>query len=260
MRVTRFVHGLDFVAFLEDDKTLFRGDEASSSTLLREMPEPHPGKHRPRIGSAPRRYRSVLRSIRGTRVLSSSSRGVKRRSDPVFCDSWIASLFARDDGVGSHDIFVIARSETTKRSRTFSRLWIASTCAQGRFGGQVASLAMTGIGARIRAARWLAMTVDEAIALHLTRFRAPSLICPWCHCVAGKIACDVGQIRSTFPRILCPPQGAFGRSSRTLGAGCGGCLSCARRTHEPSGRRSRSVLIPRRWYQAGQRMRKHHGR
>ncbi|HLI99607.1 MAG TPA: hypothetical protein VKT76_07820, partial [Bradyrhizobium sp.] len=184
MRVTRFVHGLDFAAFLEDDKTLFRGDEASSSTLLREMPEPHPGKHRPRIGSAPRRYRSVLRSIRGTRVLSSSSRGVKRRSDPVFCDSWIASLFARDDGVGSHDIFVIARSETTKRSRTFSRLWIASTCAQGRFGGQVA---------------WLAMTVDEAIALHLTRLRAPSLICPWCHCVAGKIACDVGQIRSTFP-------------------------------------------------------------
>jgi len=53
------------------------------------------------------------------------------------------------------------------------------------------------------------MSVDEAIALHLTRFRAPHLICPWCHCVAGKIACDVGQIRSTFPRIPCPPWGAF---------------------------------------------------
>ena len=48
-----------------------------------------------------------------------------------------------------------------------------------------------------------------------------------------------------------PTMRGVSRSSRTLGAGCDGRLSCARRTHVLSGRRSRSVLIPRRWYQVG---------
>ena len=56
------------------------------------------------------------------------------------------------------------------------------------------------------------------------------------------------QIRSISPAVPRPEQRGVSRSSRTLGAGCGGRFQCERRTHGESGRRSRSVLIPRCWY------------
>jgi hypothetical protein len=49
--------------------------------------------------------------------------------------------------------------------------------------------------------------------------------------------------------IRCPSRGAFARSSRTLGAGCGGRGRCQRRETLLRGRRSRVVLTPRRWRQ-----------
>jgi hypothetical protein len=54
-------------------------------------------------------------------------------------------------------------------------------------------------------------------------------VCPSCQRVACVFACAVGQITSTFPRVPCPSRGAFARSSRTLGAGCGGRGGGARR-------------------------------
>jgi hypothetical protein len=81
----------------------------------------------------------------------------------------------------------------------------------------------------------------------LTRFRTRQLICPSCHRVAGHFACDVGQIRSTFPRVSRPPRGAYrdrhGRWARdAMAAGLR-----TRRMRLFRGRQSRVVLTPRRW-------------
>jgi len=49
--------------------------------------------------------------------------------------------------------------------------------------------------------------VQDARRFALTAFRRREVICPSCHCVAGNFTCDVGQIRSSFPRIPCPHEG-----------------------------------------------------
>jgi hypothetical protein len=63
--------------------------------------------------------------------------------------------------------------------------------------------------------------------------------------------CDDGQITGTFPRILCPITRGVSRSSRTLGQG--DAVDAKRATDDCAcrGRRSRGVLISRRWYQVG---------
>ncbi len=48
-----------------------------------------------------------------------------------------------------------------------------------------------------------------------TKFRltlhqdAHDVICPSCQSAAGDFACDVGQIKSNFPRVPLPSRGAF---------------------------------------------------
>jgi hypothetical protein len=64
-----------------------------------------------------------------------------------------------------------------------------------------------------------------------------------------NFACAVGQIRGTESGRPVPPRGAYARSPRTLGAGCGGRVDIARRAIQ-CGRQSRVVLTPRRWCQA----------
>jgi hypothetical protein len=66
-----------------------------------------------------------------------------------------------------------------------------------------------------------------------------------------QFACDVGQIRSISPRIPCPPRGAYrdrhGRWARdAMAVGLR-----TRRMRLSRGRRSRVVLTPRRWREAG---------
>jgi hypothetical protein len=51
------------------------------------------------------------------------------------------------------------------------------------------------------------MTNDAAIALHLTRFWAPHLICPSCQSVAALPACRPHPKHFTFAAIPCPQEG-----------------------------------------------------
>src|ERR1700732_4793790 len=75
-----------------------------------------------------------------------------------------------------------------------------------------------------------------------------TLICPSCQSAAtGGIDLTPNQIH--ICTIPCPSRGAFARSSRTLGAGCGGRGRCQRRLTLIRGRQSRVVLTPRRWRQ-----------
>ena len=76
------------------------------------------------------------------------------------------------------------------------------------------------------------------------------LICPSCQLVADIFACDVGQITGRFPRVFCPPEGRFAIVTKR-GAGDAVDAADARDECVCHGRRSRGVLIPRRWYQAG---------
>jgi hypothetical protein len=86
-------------------------------------------------------------------------------------------------------------------------------------------------------------------ASFLTRNRRTRLICPSCQCAADFFGCDAGQITGIFRASPARTRGVS-RSSRTLSGRCGGRNSaqdeCACR-----GRRSRVVLTPRRWRQAG---------
>jgi hypothetical protein len=80
-------------------------------------------------------------------------------------------------------------------------------------------------------------------------FPAHHLICPSCQCAAGLFACDDGQITGTFPRVFCPHEGRFAIVTKR-GAGDAVDAAGARDEGACRGRRSRGVLIPRRWYQA----------
>jgi len=55
--------------------------------------------------------------------------------------------------------------------------------------------------------------------------------------------CAVGQISGTDSGRPVPSRGAYARSPRTLGAGCGGRVDIARRAIQ-CGRQSRVVLTP----------------
>src|SRR3569832_431443 len=93
-------------------------------------------------------------------------------------------------------------------------------------------------------------TKRTAVALRLTRFFVRRLICPSCQCAAGAYPCDVGFFFGFSPRVFRPQEGRFaivtnvGRKMRWT--------PVAHQTNaRSSGRRSRGVLISRRWYQVG---------
>ena len=66
---------------------------------------------------------------------------------------------------------------------------------------------------------------------------------------APNSACPDGQIIFRSPPVSRPIKRGVSRSSRTLGAGCDGRCGITRRVM-PSRRRSRVVLMPRRWHHA----------
>ena len=76
-----------------------------------------------------------------------------------------------------------------------------------------------------------------------------TMICSSCQFAADIFACDVGQITGRFPRVFCPPEGRFAIVTKR-GAGDAVDAADARDECTCHGRRSRGVLIPRRWYQA----------
>jgi hypothetical protein len=86
---------------------------------------------------------------------------------------------------------------------------------------------------------------DEA----LTLFLAGQLICPSCQYAAGFFSCDDGQITGTFPRVFCPHEGRFAIVTKRWSEDAVDATG-AKDERACRGRRSRGVLIPRRWYQA----------
>ena len=62
------------------------------------------------------------------------------------------------------------------------------------------------------------------------------------------LTCDVGQITGSFPRVSCPPEGRFAIVTKR-GAGDAVDAKAPKDERCLCGRRSRGVLISRRWYQ-----------
>jgi len=62
------------------------------------------------------------------------------------------------------------------------------------------------------------------------------------------LTCDVGQITGSFPRVSCPPEGRFAIVTKR-GAGDAVDAKAPKDERRLCGRRSRGVLISRRWYQ-----------
>ena len=81
-------------------------------------------------------------------------------------------------------------------------------------------------------------------------FGAYEVICPSCQLVAGTLTCAVGQITATSFGRPAPSRGALrGRHERWVRDAMDAWL-CEDDAHR-CGRRSRVVLTPRRWCQAG---------
>jgi hypothetical protein len=81
-------------------------------------------------------------------------------------------------------------------------------------------------------------------------FGAYEVICPSCQLVAGTLTCAVGQITATSFGRPAPSRGALrGRHERWCGMRW--TLSLREDDAHRCGRRSRVVLTPRRWCQAG---------
>jgi len=74
------------------------------------------------------------------------------------------------------------------------------------------------------------MTNDEAIALHLTGFRSPHLICPSCQLAAPLPACHAIPKHLTFAAIPRPSGGAYRDRHERKDAGSGGRGGAVRRT------------------------------
>ena len=85
-------------------------------------------------------------------------------------------------------------------------------------------------------------------------YAPPRVICPSCQFVADIFACDVGQINGMFPRVFCPHEGRFAIVTKRWARDAVDVY--LRKTSAVlSGRRSRGVLISRRWYQVSGRIR-----
>ena len=96
--------------------------------------------------------------------------------------------------------------------------------------------------------RYLSRGVSRNDDETLTPFGIHRLICPSCQSVAATFACGVGQITGTSSRIPCPPRGAY-RDRHERWAQDAVDAMRARDECARCGRRSRGVLISRRWYQ-----------
>lgn len=90
----------------------------------------------------------------------------------------------------------------------------------------------------------------QAPAPHLTPYSRAATDLPVALIRRRRFACDVGQIKSIFPRIPCPRRGTYRDRHGRWAQDAMAVGLRTRRMRSPRGRQSRVVLTPRRWREA----------